>query len=172
MNDRRGRTIAAGGFMKPPNLGNAITLFALVALLAGCDQEADQSTLQQDPTAKEAALSEEADSRALNANRIALLVTGWGTPLEPVEQYSDQIFVDAIVGRKAASPNEACTQNYVGTHIILCARFVWRGGLSPHDCVDKNLIGILFHRFERSAPSGDQEGNSVGVKGSAIRFLR
>ena len=121
------RTITGEGFMKPLNSANAIILIALVALLAGCDQATDQSTSQQDPPAKDRTLSKETDGRALNANRIALLVTGWGNPLEPVEQYSDEIFRDAILGRQAASPNQVCTQNYVGTYPFRSEK-----GLLPH----------------------------------------
>lgn len=74
-------------------------------MLAGCDQS-DQP--------KQPAVSKE-DAVPPPADRIAILVTGWGSPQTPVLEYAEKIREDSIIGKAATSANEACTDDYVGT---------------------------------------------------------
>ncbi len=87
---------------------------ALALLQAGCD-EADQI---QTPSASEERPGEvtQVEKPGPSADdRIAVLVTSWGSPHTPVIEYAEKIREDSIIGKRALAPDEACTDDYVGT---------------------------------------------------------
>ncbi len=89
-------------------LGGALGLF-----VSGCDggDDADAPSASNEPEVEVAQVEEPTPSAV---NKIAVLVTSWGSPHTPVIEYAEKIREDSIIGKRALSPNEACTDDYVG----------------------------------------------------------
>ncbi len=76
----------------------AAAAFALMTLFTGCDSKAGAQKPLPD-----------------NKDRIAVVATAWGPPVGYSAAYNDSIYDRAVMGDRAASPDEPCTEWYLGS---------------------------------------------------------
>ncbi len=57
----------------------------------------------------------QAGAAGAGQEKVALLVTGWGTPETAMVDYAESIRQRAIIGERATSPDQPCSGDFVGT---------------------------------------------------------